>query len=49
MFLATSLAEPLTNAELFPAHFPVSDPLYEQLDAVMAGPVEDAEGAESMK
>ena len=49
LMASTFAATEESNAELFPANFPETDPLYEQLFATHAGPEEESEAAEAMK
>lgn len=46
--MTAALAGSSDALELFPTKFPVTDALYEQLEAPVAGP-EESEAAEAMK
>ena len=49
LMMTAALAGSSSDAlELFPTKFPVTDALYEQLEAPVAGP-EESEAAEAMK
>ena len=48
LMMTAALAGSSDALELFPTKFPVTDVLYEQLEAPVAGP-EESEAAEAMK